>query len=75
VYFLSASVSLSEFVIINNDPATSKSYSNFTIAFRIGIGVNIAWANGVMEMLATITPAFMVSSFDTRLIATVLKAS
>jgi hypothetical protein len=48
-----------EFIIINNDPPTSKAYSNFTISFKIGIGINVAWANGVMQLFATIPPAFL----------------
>jgi hypothetical protein len=45
-----------DFIVVNND--LTGAYSNFTVIFRIGIGINIAWKTGVMEMFATIPPEF-----------------
>jgi hypothetical protein len=46
-----------DFIVVCND--RTGAYGNFTVIWRIGIGVNIGWANGVLELYATIPPEFM----------------
>jgi len=48
-------------MIINNDPPALKVYSNFTVILPLGIGINVAWMNGIMSLVLALPPTFKVS--------------
>ena len=51
---------ITDISIVNNDPHGKKQSANFTVIFKSGVGIQVGWNGGLMNVIAAVPPDFKV---------------